>query len=436
MLKKLDKLLLSEILTLMCVLTAVISSVMIMAKLPKYAGPLFAAPNTFVFLLMLLLYALPSILKFTVPVSLLLSCAIVTMRMSMDRELEAWLSCGVSIRRVALMPTILGIFVMLLSLASAFFFEPYSNQQFQKFKWLQARQIVESIVQSRFTEKVFIYDLVPGSSSNPQSFPQVSLYFDQVNATKTEMNHVFLAFSQPGEQYSSLIVGKKGFLRKDVVAGYPDYRFRIEDGVVYSYKPGLPVPAFFTTTRTPTNVSADPVPVYPNWTTTRYKSLELSLVSLFQDHFKMESSQTDDMDQLYPRDYWDVLKKNMKDSPHWQTDKPILEKWIFLMRQICVPLSTLFLPVVGVCIGVLDPRKKQIFVYVALGVVLFVLYASLSVSQQFVLRFFIPPYAMLIVTPCLLFAIAWVVLRWRLRYPPSCSFFEFLKSSWTFSKRT
>lgn len=118
---KLDRLLANEIVSLTFVIAASLSSIMMMAKIPRYAQVLFSAPDTATTFLMLLLYSFPSIIKFTVPISLLLACSIVTIRMAADRELEAWMASGVSVLRLARMPTILGFLVMLISLFSALF---------------------------------------------------------------------------------------------------------------------------------------------------------------------------------------------------------------------------------------------------------------------------------------------------------------------------
>ena len=69
------------------------------------------------------------------------------------------------------------------------------------------------------------------------------------------------------------------------------------------------------------------------------------------------------------------------------------------MKQVSGPVSTVFLPMIGVCLGVLDPRKKQISVYFGIGIVIFALYASLSLCQQLALKFIISPYCILFATP-------------------------------------
>ena len=169
-LHKLDRLIASEIISLTFVITASLSSIMMMAKIPRYAQLLFSAPDTGTTFLMLLLYIFPAIIKFTVPISLLIASALVTIRMAADRELEAWMASGVSVLRLALMPSLLGFLVMLISIFSALLFEPYSNKQFEKFQWVQSRSLVEAYIKNAINEKSFITDDIYGISGHACSY--------------------------------------------------------------------------------------------------------------------------------------------------------------------------------------------------------------------------------------------------------------------------
>lgn len=444
-LQKIDRLLAGEIISLTFVITAGVSSIMMMAKLPKYADFLFSAPDILTSFLMLLLYILPSILKLTVPVSLLLACSIVTMRMSVDRELEAWFSCGVSVVRLSFMPSLLGVVVMCISLFSALFFEPYSNKQFEKFKWLQGRTLVESFIKNSLKEKAFIYDFQDSQNSLMSGSAKLSLYFGNVNSSKTKMQDVFIAFSQPNQKYSSYVIAKNGELSKELVLGYPDYIFKLSDGFIYSYAEGknslqdlmqkspqqLQQPrksGYIFANKLIVKKDLDLYPSPADWTVTKYMHLNLSLVSLFKDKFKLETGPQNHMDQLYPKEYFAVLEQEKAKSPNWRKDEEIIDKFIFFLKQISVPVSTVFLPLIGVCLGILDPRKKQLSVYFGIGIVIFALYSSLSLCQQLALKFIISPYFMLFVTPIVLICILLLLMRWRSCYPPSCGFFEFLKN--------
>ena len=437
--KKLDQLLAAEIISLTFVLTTSISTIMIMSKLPKYAGFLFSAPHILTSFLMLMLYVLPSILKLTGPVSLLLACAIVVMRMSADRELEAWMSCGVSVMRLCFMPTLLGIGVMLISLASGLFFEPYSNKRFDEFKWLQSKSLVESFIKSNLNEKSFLYDFNGSSHSPLSSDSKLSLYFGKVNSSKTEMENVFMAFSNSIEKYSSLLVAKEGEIRKESTYGYPDYILKLKNGMLYTYQKSRSsllklsnkkekdsVYSFENLEEIKKNISLYPAPL--NWTVSQFKSADISLVSFFKDKFKLDSEPQNQMDQLYPKEFLKKLDEEKNNSSDWKRDPGIIDKLCFFIKQISIPLSTVFLPIIGVCLGISDPRKKQISVYFGIGIVIFIMYFSLSVCQQLAQKFIISPYCLFFTTPIILGSLFLFLMRWRLKYPPSCSFLDYLKT--------
>lgn len=446
MFQKLDKLLAVEIISLTFVIASGVSSIMMMAKLPKYTDFLFSAPNILTSFLMLLLYILPSILKLTVPVSLLLSCAIVIMRMSADRELEAWMSCGVSVYRFAFMPSLLGVGVTLISLFSALYFEPYSNKQFEKYKWVQSRTLVESFIKMNLKEKSFIYDFRDSHNFPVTGKTKLVLYFGEMNSAKSEMEKAFLSFSDPNHQYSSFIVANTAKLNKESILGYPDYIFKLYDGYIYSYQEGknpistlispLQHTNYIFDSNLKSSLNENLFPPSVDWTVTQFSEIDLSLVSLFKDKFKLDMEPQNHTDQLYPAEYFKMLNEEKSKHNDWKKDSRIIGYILYIFKQISVPISTLFLPFIGVCLGILDPRKKQVSVYFGIGLVIFALYASMSLCQQLALKFYISPYFMIFSTPLILFLISLILLKWRLNYPPSMSFFEFLKIQFlAFSRR-
>lgn len=428
-LQKLDRLIASEIITLTFVITASLSSVMMMAKIPRYVNLLFSAPDSGITFLMLLLYIFPSIIKYTVPISLLLASAIVTIRMAADRELEAWMASGVSILRLSLMPTILGMIAMLISLFSALVFEPYSNRQFEKFQWIQSRSIVEALLKNSIREKSFIYDVIPTSDQL-----SLSLYMQKVSPDRSEFSDVFLALKPSSEKYFSTIVSSVGSLKKTTTEGFPDYIYSLSKGNIYSGKisekdlPYLVVKKPETFNLTKKDLNINDLLLYPpssDWTVTYFSELNVSLINIFKNNFKF-TMQNGKIDQLYPNEYLKMITDAQSKNPDWRNDITIIDKLIFIFKQISIPISTIFLPIIGVCLGIQDPRRKQFGVYLGIGIVIFMLYSSLSFVQQLALNFIVSPFFMLFATPLTLILIIILLLRWRLRHPPSTGFITFI----------
>lgn len=430
-LHKLDRLIASEIISLTFVITASLSSIMMMAKIPRYAQLLFSAPDTGTTFLMLLLYIFPAIIKFTVPISLLIASALVTIRMAADRELEAWMASGVSVLRLALMPSLLGFLVMLISIFSALLFEPYSNKQFEKFQWVQSRSLVEAYIKNAINEKSFITDAL-------SSTDQVNLimYMQNVTSDKSEFNHVFLAVKPNSDHYFSTIISDTGSLKKKLNDGFPDYIFSLNKGTAYSVKQSEKTLSDFIK-ENPRSYHlqkkegvASRLDLYPSpsdWTITFFSEMNISLINTFKNKFKIDLNQNENTNQLYPKAYFKMIENEKEKNPLWETNIKIIEKLIFIFKQISVPLSTIFLPIIGVCLGIQDPRRKQFGVYLGIGIVIFMLYSSISICQLLALNFLIPPFLMLFVTPTTLILIIALLLRWRLRHPPSTGFIAFVR---------
>lgn len=428
---KLDRLIASEIISLTFVITASLSSIMMMSKLPRYAQVLFSAPDTATTFLMLLLYSFPSIIKFSVPISLLLACAIVTIRMAADRELEAWMASGVSVLRLARMPTILGFIVMLVSLFSALIFEPYSNRQFEMFKWVQSRALVEAMIKNSIREKSFINDAFSASDK-----VNLVLFFNKVTDDKTEFQDVFMGLKTENYQYYSIVQSQSGELKKKLNQDFPDYIFSLKNGTVFSGKPAQHSLTYYLKNKNEhvkfpqRDFNKNDLTLFPkatDWTVTHFSAMDISLVNTFKDKFKIEMNQIENSNQLYPLAYFEKLANEIKANQEWKSEIKIIEKLVFVFKQISVPLSTVFLPIIGICLGIQDPRRKQFGVYLGVGIVIFALYASISICQQLALSFVLPPATMLLVTPLTLILIIMLLLRWRLKHPPSTGFIAFLR---------
>lgn len=430
-LHKLDRLIANEIITLTFVITASLSSVMIMAKIPRYAQVLFSAPDTGTTFLMLLLMILPSIIKFTVPISLLISASLVTIRMAADRELEAWMASGVSILRLSAMPSFIGLIVMVISLFSALIFEPYSNKQFEKFKWVQSRKAVEELIKDSLREKSFNKSKVLDSDR-----VNILLYIQDISKDRSEFKNVFLSAKTSSDKYYSAIVSSTGSLKKKLNAGFPDYIFSLNKGTAYSIKHSDKSISYYLKENPDTfqlqkkDMKHKEFLLFPNpsdFTITYFSEMNISLVNTLKNKFKGDVNFTENTNQLYPIAYFEMLEKEKEKNPDWSKDSKIIDKLIFIFKQISVPISTIFLPIIGICLGIQDPRRKQFGVYLGIGIVVFVLYASISVCQQLALNFVLPPFFMLFISPIALIIIIALLLRWRLRHPPSTGFIAFVR---------
>lgn len=460
-----------EILSLTIIIMAALSSVMFLFRLLSYADYIFISEEGLLSVFMFILFLLPAIFKLTVPISLLLATMVVVLRLSSDRELEAWMSVGVSPVRIALGPFFVGILVCGLSGFSSLYLEPFSRQEWRTFKYMHARKSVESIIENRLQEKTFLSELFRTGTAD------IAFYVDKLAPNRRDFEGVFFAVTNKDQPYSMVLVAKEGSLQKEQGEGLTDYVLTLRQGRLYQPSsasgdtsvaledlskggalrveiPPTPTP---TATPTPPTVEASATPVgeaaamaspeptpeptpemtptpppwissytYPqDWSVTGFRELRVSLLSLFARQFDPGAFDTTDIRSLYPRDYLRELRR-IRSSEEWGKNQRLVRDHSFFYEQIVVPLSCLLLPVIGVCLGIQDPRRKAGLAYLGIGLVVFAYYASIMTCQQLALRYVVPPEITLVVPPFVLTVLTALLLVWRVRYPPSVRFLEFL----------
>lgn len=351
-------------------------------------------------LLMFIIFVVPSILKFTLPFSLLFASAIVMVRMSGDREIEAWLSSGVSVLRLCRAPFVLGLVFTLIAAASALVMEPYARQQWRRFKWIHARKGVEALLENRLHEKTFISDLFQGGGT------RIALYLDKIERDATKFKGVFLGInSSQGSQYSQILTAEFGEFKKDTEGGGYDYIFELRNGRLHQ----------------PLNSGS--------WNVMTFDKLRISLVNLFQKQFEVGDFDANDMRSFYPEKYLAELKV-LRNRSDWGTNQRSVRDHTFFYEQIVVPLSCLFFSVIGACLGLLDPRRKAGIAYAGLLLTVFIFYSLIMFGQQMAVKFIFPPEVSLYLPLFSLLVMAALFLFWRQRHPPSTPFFEFLQREW------
>lgn len=468
--KKLDRSIAGEIFTLSCVIMAALSSVLFMFRLLGFAQYIFISQEGAMALVMFVVFLLPNIFKLTVPISILLATTITIIRMANDRELEAWLASGVSAARLAVAPFAIGCVVMFVSLGSSLYLEPFARQEFRKFKWMHARRSVESLIENRLHEKTFLSELFRAGDTD------ISFYVDKLSSNRKDFKGVFLAVTRKQEHFSFVLVADAGSLKKESRGGFPDYVFTLQNGRLYSpiaRKEKLSelimrAPELFdiselkslkgeplvvpkrvhsdlpTTVPSPDSVGIGqvgsiPTPspelaesvdgLYPpgaEWSVVEFGEMKVSLVNMFQKQFDPGNFDANDIRSQYPAEYIAELR-SIRKKPDWGSNQRSVRDHTYFYEQIVVPISCLFLPVVGLCLGMQDPRRKAGVAYVGLGLAIFFYYASIMLCQQLALRFIASPEVSLWLPPLILLALTLFLLRWRTSFPPSTGFFEYCK---------
>jgi lipopolysaccharide export LptBFGC system permease protein LptF len=373
-----------------------------------------------------------------------------------------------------------GILVCGLSVFSALYLEPFSRQEWRMFKYMHARKSVEGIIENRLQEKTFLSELFRTGSAD------IAFYVDKLAQNRRDFEGVFFAVTNKGDPYSMVLVAREGTLQKEQDNGVTDYVLTLRGGRLYqpsaaegkpalsiedlsrggalrvtplpppspspspnptpldaeteAFRAALPGPTQPPATPTPSPIpTASPTPVptpteipwsekyrYPHdWSVTNFREVRVSLLNMFARQFDPGAFDANDIRSLYPLDYIRALRA-ARTSDEWGKNQRLVRDHSFFYEQIVVPLSCLLLPVIGVCLGIQDPRRKAGLAYLGLGLVVFAYYASIMTCQQLALRYVVPPEITLVVPPVVLLLLTTIVLLWRVRHPPSVRFLEFL----------
>jgi len=156
--------------------------------------------------------------------------------------------------------------------------------------------------------------------------------------------------------------------------------------------------------------------------------LTVSLVNLFQKQFEIGQFDENDLRSSYPAAYLTELDQLRRRSD-WGSNQRSVRDHTFFYEQVVVPLSCLFFPVIGVCLGFQDPRRKAGFAYFGLLTIVFVFYALIMVAQQLAIKFIVPPEVSLFLPLLSISGIMIYFVRWRALYPPSVGFVEYTSLS-------
>ncbi|MEY4066582.1 MAG: hypothetical protein RIR26_2790 [Pseudomonadota bacterium] len=396
MLSRFDRLIFFEVLSLTLVILAILSTVMFLFRLLSLTDYLVLTQEGLLSLLMFVIFVVPNILKLTLPISLLAASAIVVVRMSGDRETEAWMASGVSVLRFCRAPLLLGLLFAFIAAVSALYMEPYARQQWRKFKWMHARKGFESLMENRLREKTFIADLFQGGGS------KIAFYVDKIDEKRLNFRGVFLGINSEEEgQGSQILTAESGALIKDTAGGGYDYIFALKNGRLHQ----------------PLSEGT--------WNVMTFDSLKISLVNMFQKQFEIGQFDTNDLRSFYPSAYLKELRE-LRTRSDWGSNQRSVRDHTYFYEQIVVPLSCLFFPLIGVCLGLQDPRRRTGIAYLGLMCVVFAFYALIMLGQQMAVQFITSPEVSLYLPLLALLAMSAVILFWRQRHPPSTPFAEFI----------
>lgn len=169
----------------------------------------------------LILFMMPALLLFTIPLAFLISILMGLGRLSRDNEWTVMKSAGLSLYQLALPVFSLAVVAFVMTMATSLFFLPYGNQASRNLVLEVARQKASAGIK----EKVFNDD-----------FSGIVLYADEIPADGAFMKGLLL-FDDRVPSEPSTIIARKGYLIASPDS--PAVALRLENGSIHSVNPSL-----------------------------------------------------------------------------------------------------------------------------------------------------------------------------------------------------
>ncbi len=231
MLKLFDRYILKDILPAFLIGLLVYSFLLLMNQILLLSEILITRGVSMSVVLSLLFYLLPSVLAFTLPMSVAVGILAGLSRLSSDSEIIAFKTLGVGHKRIIKPILLFAGFGFVMTSFLTLYLAPRSN-----YEWVQMfSQSVLSKVQLKIKPRKF-----------NESIPNVVLYIQDITQDN-EWRNIFIYFSEPREE-PRVVFAKRGYLNFHQEA--QSATLELMDGVLHSYPLNEPAKYRVTTFRT------------------------------------------------------------------------------------------------------------------------------------------------------------------------------------------
>lgn len=166
----------------------------------------------------ILLYSSPPSLTFTLPMSFLLSTMVALGRLSTENELFALRTSGISLRKIYIPVSLLGVCIAIFGLLNTFFFLPKSSDLFKD----ALIRIVKKGITIEDREGVF-NDSIPG----------IVIYIDKVHSDKGYFSGIIVS-DEREKNVTQIVCARKGII--DFDSSNLNLTFLLSDGVVHRWE--------------------------------------------------------------------------------------------------------------------------------------------------------------------------------------------------------
>jgi len=337
MLKTFDKYILKEIAAPFGVGLAIYTFTLLINMIFILSHTLISKGATTFTIFKILLYLLPDLLAFTIPMATLMGVLAGMSRMSTDSEIVALRTMGVSNFRILKPIIMFSVITWIVSSVLIMYIAPESNYQFQKLK----TRIMLSRAMSNIKPRTF-----------NREFPTYVLYFNDIDNRTNEWKDVFL-YSRRDRKRDNIILAETGRViqDKDKRKSY----FALKNATLHSFEKKNPGKNYFTTSHIN---SSEEIPELMN-----IKQARQSQQLIFPD-----------------------LIKKMEENP----DNILLAREYH--RKFALPFACLALGFLALSLGISTKKGGKVSGFIISLGIIFIYYTTITTFQNLVVKKIVSPF--------------------------------------------
>lgn len=271
------------------------------------------------------LYIILPFLPVIFSVAYLFAVVTVTARLSVDGEITALQSKGLSLLRFALAPLLIGVVVSAVSTACAIYFESWGRREFVQFVYRKTHIEIDNVLHTKLQPGVFLHD-----------FLDYVLYAEKISADRTTLSNVLVASSRESRN-KFVLLARQATMKGSIVGG--DLKVRFSDGFIYTL----------------TDDSGDIA-------TSTFKAGELDLLEVFHKEILGNPTAEDDFRSYPPAQLWSYVA-SLRAAPQGQEETLAKAEYLWHSRW-ANSLVVISFALLGVILGLHDPRsvREPIFI--------------------------------------------------------------------------
>ena len=337
MLKSFDKYILKEIAAPFGVGLSIYTFTLLINMIFILSHTLISKGATTFTIIKILLYLLPDLLAFTIPMATLMGVLAGMSRMSTDSEIVALRTMGISNLRILRPIIMFSIITWIISSILIMYVAPESNYRFQKLK----TRIMLSRAMSNIKPRTF-----------NREFPTYVLYFNDIDNRTNGWKDVFL-YSRRDNKRDNIILAKRGKLVQD--REKRQSYFALKNATFHSFEKKNPGKNYFTTTYLNTS---EVIPEFHN-----IKQARQSQQLIFPD-----------------------LVKKMKEHP----DNILLEREYH--RKFALPFACLALGFLALSLGISTKKGGKVSGFIISLGIIFIYYTTITTFQNLIVKKIVSPF--------------------------------------------